>query len=179
MAKITRLVIHCTATREGQDASADTIRRWHTTPKAQGGRGWSDIGYHYVVRLDGSVEKGRPDDVPGAHAAGFNTGSIGIVYVGGLDASGRPKDTRTVPQKASLAQLVRKLHREHGAPQVLGHRDLSPDRNGDGRIDPSEWMKACPCFDVASELPSWLRGEAAPAAVPVNRCGTCGQPLPA
>lgn len=142
---IKRIVIHCTATREGQDVTAATIRGWHRK------QGWRDIGYHYVVRLDGAVEKGRPDNVVGSHVAGWNTGSIAIVYVGGLDANGKPKDTRTPAQKKALKQLIEMLRKAHPV-SVMGHRDLSPDKDGDGKVEKHEWLKDCPCFDA----PAWF-----------------------
>lgn len=147
---ISRIFLHCTATREGQDIDAATIKRWHVTPVAQGGRGWADIGYHFVIRLDGTVEAGRDETIPGAHVAGFNAGSIGVVYVGGLDAQGKSKDTRTGAQKAAMARLCKELVSAYPGARVLGHRDASPDRNGDGKVTANEWLKDCPCFDVAS-----------------------------
>ncbi len=139
---IRRIVIHCTATREGQDIDAATIRRWHLR------QGWKDIGYHFVIQLDGDIERGRPEEIPGSHVRGFNTGSIAIVYVGGLDAQGKAKDTRTPAQQAAMAQLVRDLLARYPGAQVLGHRDLSPDKDGDGVVERHEWLKDCPCFDV-------------------------------
>jgi len=139
---IRRIAIHCTATREGQDVDASTIKRWHL------GQGWSDIGYHFVIRLDGTVERGRPEEVPGSHVRGFNAGSIAIVYVGGLDAQGKGKDTRTAQQKAAMLELVRGLLAKYPGADVLGHRDHSPDKDGDGVIEQHEWLKECPCFDV-------------------------------
>lgn len=139
---IKRIFIHCTATREGQDVDAATIKRWHLN------RGWKDIGYHFVIRLDGTIEKGRDEGVPGSHVAGFNTGSIGVVYVGGLDAQGKAKDTRTDAQERAMASLVRKLVEAYPGSDVLGHRDASPDLDGDGVIEKHEWLKECPCFDV-------------------------------
>lgn len=139
---VTRIFIHCTATREGQDVDAATIKRWHLK------QGWRDIGYHFVIRLDGSIEKGRPEDQIGSHVAGFNTGSIGVVYVGGLDSQGKAKDTRTSAQIAAMAGLIRDLTRAYPGADVLGHRDVSPDKNGDGEITQNEWLKSCPCFDV-------------------------------
>lgn len=143
---IKRIVIHCTATREGQDVTAATIRSWHKK------QGWSDIGYHYVIRLGGSVEKGRPDNVVGSHVRGWNTGSIAIVYVGGLDASGKAKDTRTPAQKRALKSLIELLRKKYPVP-VMGHRDLSPDRDGNGVVEKHEWLKDCPCFDA----PAWFK----------------------
>lgn len=139
---IKRVFIHCTATREGQDIDAATIKTWHLK------QGWKDIGYHFVIRLDGTIERGRDEAAPGSHVAGFNTGSIGVVYVGGLDAQGAPKDTRTPEQREAMQRLVRELVAAYPGADVLGHRDASPDKDGDGVIEPHEFLKACPCFDV-------------------------------
>jgi N-acetylmuramoyl-L-alanine amidase len=139
---IRRIVIHCTATREGQDIDAATIRKWHLR------QGWNDIGYHFVIGIDGEVERGRPEETPGSHVKGFNTGSIGVVYVGGLDRQALPKDTRTAAQKAAMQQLVRSLLVAYPGADVMGHRDLSPDTDGDGVVERHEWQKECPCFDV-------------------------------
>ena len=87
----------------------------------------------------------------GAHAKGFNAHSIGICYEGGLDCNGRPKDTRTVWHKHSRRVLVRVLLKEYPGSRVCGHRELSPDLNGNGEIEPEEWIKACPCFEVKEE----------------------------
>lgn len=145
----TAIAIHCTATREGQNIDATTVDGWHLK------QGWAGIGYHYLIHLDGSIEAGRPEGAVGSHIAGHNSNSVGIVYVGGLDAQGKPKDTRTAEQKAALAQLVRQLKANYRPTKIGGHRDFSPDKNGDGVITPNEWLKACPCFDVAD----WLRSE--------------------
>lgn len=157
MRKITRLNIHCTATRAGRTYTVADIDRDH---KARGfGKGASrPCGYHYIIYADGSVHQGRRDDEVGANAAGYNTESIGIVYVGGLDANGKPADTRTPAQIAAMARLVRDLAVKYGVPRarILGHRDLSPDTNGNGRIDPWEWTKQCPCFNVQAELADWF-----------------------
>lgn len=142
---ITDIVIHCTATRAWQDYSADDIRRMH---KAQG---WADIGYHYVVRLDGTIEPGRDVDKIGAHVSGHNANSIGVVYVGGLDNQGKAKDTRTENQKNALLNLLLDLRQLYPNARISGHRDFSPDLNGNGTIEPNEWIKECPCFDAKSE----------------------------
>lgn len=142
---ITDIVVHCTATRAWQDFGADDIRRMH---KAQG---WSDIGYHYVVRLDGTVENGRDVDVIGAHVSGYNAHSIGVVYVGGLDNQGKAKDTRTENQKHALRQLLLNLRELYPNANISGHRDFSPDKNGNGIVEPNEWVKQCPCFDAKEE----------------------------
>lgn len=142
------IIIHCSATRNGHDFRASDIDRWHRE------QGFAEIGYHYVIDLDGTIEVGRPLTMAGAHCKGWNKRSIGICYIGGLDANGMPADTRTHAQKVSLHNLVEQLmERFPSITQVLGHRDTSPDRNGDGKITPDEWVKACPCFDVKSEFP--------------------------
>lgn len=148
MKAIDSIVIHCTATKEGVDVRAADIDLWHRQ------RGWQMIGYNYVIDLDGKVEKGRPLTMNGAHCKGWNDHSIGVVYVGGLDKNGKPKDTRTKAQKMAMHRLVSELMEEHpGITQIIGHRDTSPDLNGNGEVEPAEWIKACPCFDVRSEFP--------------------------
>ena len=151
---IDAIVIHCTASKAGQDLRAADIDKQHQE------RGFAMIGYNFVVDLDGTVEDGRPLSRDGAHCntAGlsgksYNKHSIGIVYVGGLDKDGNPADTRTPEQKLSLANLVYKLIDEYPIVEVIGHRDASPDKNGDGVISRNEWIKQCPCFDVKSEFP--------------------------
>lgn len=152
---IDAIVIHCSATRAGQDVRAADIDKWHKE------RDFAMIGYNYVIDLDGTVEVGRPLSRDGAHCntAGtsgrsYNRHSIGICYVGGLDKDGKPADTRTPEQKLSMLNLVCKLMDEYpGIVEIIGHRDASPDRNGDGKITPNEWIKQCPCFDVRSEFP--------------------------
>lgn len=148
MKTIDSIIIHCTATKEGQNFRAADIDRWHRQ------RGWKMIGYNYVIGLDGKIEEGRPLTMNGAHCKGWNDHSIGIVYVGGLDRDGNAKDTRTLAQKTSMHLLVEHLMEKYPTIiQVLGHRDTSPDLNKDGKLDPHEWIKACPCFDVRSEFP--------------------------
>ncbi len=141
------IVIHCAATPEGRDVSLAQITAMHKA------RGFATVGYHYVILLDGTVAKGRPDSVVGAHVQGHNARSIGICYIGGLAKDGKtPKDSRTEAQKASLGFLVNDLRRRYPKARVCGHRDLSPDLNKDGVIQPREYMKACPSFDVATWL---------------------------
>lgn len=151
---IDSIVVHCSATRAGQDVRASDIDKWHKE------RGFKMIGYHFVIDLDGTVETGRPLTMDGAHCntsgtsgKQYNKHSIGICYVGGLDENGDPADTRTDAQKIALANLVSKLEMEYNIVDVLGHRDASPDLNGDGQITKNEWIKMCPCFDVRSEFP--------------------------
>ena len=139
-------LIISSATRAEQDITAADIESWHRA------RGFWTIGYHYVIRLDGTIEPGRDVTLDGAHCMGWNKRAIGICYVGGLDKDGRPADTRTDAQRTALIRLVKALRLVFpGVKQVLGHRDTSPDLNGDGVISPNEYMKACPCFDVQKE----------------------------
>ena len=105
--------------------------RWHKD------RGWRCIGYHYVVRIDGSIEYGRPVQDIGAHVKGRNKHSIGVCYIGGLDADMEPKDTRTQDQKESLLYLLKTLKRLHPEATIHGHREFA--------------NKACPCFDAHKE----------------------------
>lgn len=143
---ITDIVVHCTGSAYGTDLSAADIRRMHVKDK-----GWADIGYHYVVRLDGTIEPGRDVDIIGAHVSGHNAHSIGVVYVGGLDKNGKAMDTRTENQKNALLNLLLMLRKLYPQARISGHRDFSPDRNGDGIISPCEWIKSCPCFDAKWE----------------------------
>lgn len=158
MNKIDSIIIHCSATFAGQDLTAKDIDLMHRA------RGFNQIGYNYVIRIDGTVEKGRSLTVDGAHCktkgfseSSYNKHSIGICYIGGLDANGKPTDTRTIAQKTALRELVAKLCKEYEIIEVLGHRDTSPDLDGSGEVEPKEYIKACPCFDVRSEFPSFLR----------------------
>ena len=138
MRKINKIVIHCSATPEGKPFTADDIRRWHTAPVNRGGNGWKDIGYHYVVELDGTVKRGRQESRIGAHCAGHNRDSIGVCYVGGVAADGRtPKDTRTPEQRRALYNLVGDLKARYPDSIVVGHNDLNK-------------AKACPCFKVVN-----------------------------
>jgi len=151
--RIDYIAIHCTATPEGTDTTVEDIRKNH---RAQG---WSDIGYHYVIYRDGTVNMGRDVDIAGAHVSGYNANSIGISYVGGLENKpGVPyaklpaKDTRTEEQKASMLALLMDLRKLYPKAIIQGHRDFSPDRNGDGVISADEWIKACPSFEAKREF---------------------------
>ena len=131
MRKITEIIVHCTATREGKDYTVNEVRQWHRA------RGFSDIGYHYLIRLNGSLEEGRNLSIAGAHCVGHNTNSIGVCYVGGLDSEGNPKDTRTREQKIALKTLLTSLRIAFPDAEIHGHCDFA--------------AKACPCFDATEE----------------------------
>lgn len=133
MRKITEIIVHCSATPEGRDYTVADIDRWHKQ------KGWKGIGYHYVIYRDGSVHAGRDVEVMGAHCAGHNATSIGICYIGGMSADNKtPKDTRTPAQKAALRNLVELLKTKYPNATVHGHREFA--------------RKACPCFDVKTDL---------------------------
>lgn len=157
--RIARLVIHCTATPDGREVTAADIRRMHCAAPPQG-RGWKQVGYTDMVHLDGKVERlvANNEDayVDGWEvtngAKGYNGTSRHIVYVGGLARDGKtPADTRTDAQKAALKAYVEDFKKRFPWADVCGHRDLSPDLNGDGIITKNEWTKSCPCFDVRKE----------------------------
>ena len=135
MRKINKIIVHCTATAEGKDYSVDTIRKWHLK------RGWRDVGYHFLIQRDGTVDEGRPIEQSGAHTKGNNFDSIGLAYVGGVEAKKKDgkwiaKDTRTDEQKEAMLDLICQLHDTYGG-VVYGHRDFS--------------RKSCPCFDAKKE----------------------------
>ena len=143
MRTITLIILHCSGVPTWKQSSAADIDRWHRE------RGWKyGIGYHYVVRRDGTIETGRPLEQVGAHCIGHNEHSIGVCYEGGLDAQGQPADTRTKAQRKSMRTLLEKLHQQFPNAIIMGHRDLSPDLDGDGHVSPDEWLKQCPCFDA-------------------------------
>ena len=133
MRTITLIIIHCSAVKPDQLSSAAQIDTWHRE------RGFKlGIGYHYVIRRDGTRELGRPEWMIGAHCRGHNEHSIGVCYEGGLDRDGKPADTRTEAQKQALRELLLELKQRYPRVLIVGHHDLNP-------------MKACPCFDAAHE----------------------------
>ncbi len=148
------LVVHVSATRPSQDFGAVDIDRMHRA------KGWQGIGYHFVIRRNGKVETGRALNQVGAHVEGWNSTSVGICLIGGIDDAGRPQNNATAAQMAALEQLLRELKGRYLHATICGHRDLSPDRDRDGVIEPHEHIKACPCFDA---IP-WARLKGLPAA---------------
>lgn len=144
MRALKEIIVHCTATVEGKDYTVADVRGWHKA------RGWNDIGYHFLIDLAGKVHVGRPLEQVGSHVAGRNTGTIGIAYVGGVDAKMNPKDTRTAAQKVALETLIRDLLAKHrGINMISGHRDYA--------------AKACPCFDARAEYAPLLTRDGKPA----------------
>lgn len=136
------LVVHCSATPPNSDIGVDEIDQWHRK------RGWDGCGYNAVIRRDGHVELARPFDNAGIHVRGYNMRSVGVCLVGGVDPSGQPEQNFTEEQYESLRSLLDMLGFVYPGAEVVGHRDLSPDLNGDSLITSDEWLKACPSFDV-------------------------------
>ena len=129
MRKIDKIIVHCTATPEGRDVTSKQVAEWHRA------RGFRTIGYHYLVRLDGRIERGRPEEEMGAHCKGQNLHSIGVCYVGGLDRDTlSPRDTRTPAQRIALRRLISWLQGKYPGATVHGHREFA--------------AKACPCFEI-------------------------------
>ena len=142
---INLIVIHCTASRCDRRLTPDDLEAEHRR------RNFKGCGYHFFISRDGIIFPMRPLDRVGAHVRGFNAHSIGIAYEGGLTPDGIAADTRTAEQRESLRFLIRQLLVVYPKSTVCGHRDLSPDLNGNGIIEPREWIKQCPCFDAALE----------------------------
>lgn len=129
---INEIIIHCTATPEGKDYTVETIRQWHRQ------RGFSDVGYHYIIHPNGQIDDGRDVNVAGAHCSGHNSHSIGIAYIGGMTADNKSaKDTRTDEQRTAIKRLLRALRSIYPKAKIHGHRDFA--------------AKACPSFDATSE----------------------------
>ena len=132
MRTITLIIVHCSANRAGSALRMADIDSYHRS------LGWIGCGYHYVIPTDGTIEPGRPEEMVGAHCKNHNRHSIGVCYIGGLSADGKPMDTRTEAQRIALRGLLERLRRRYPDALIVGHRDLDP-------------QKVCPCFDVANE----------------------------
>lgn len=145
---INLIVVHCTASRCDRPLSPESLDSIHRQ------RGFNGCGYHFYITRNGNIFPMRPLNHIGAHVRGFNAHSIGIAYEGGLLPDGAPADTRTLEQREALRFLICQLLVVYPKSTVCGHRDLSPDLNGNGIIEPQEWMKQCPCFDATREYAS-------------------------
>ena len=124
MREIDKIIIHCAYTPANMDIGAEEIKRWHTDEPPKG-NGWSDIGYHYILRRNGAVENGRPLEVSGAHTRGHNKNSIGVCMVGGKGKGGGSECNFTHQQWAALYDLVERLTRKYPNAEVYGHNDFS------------------------------------------------------
>ncbi len=139
MKDVRYIVCHCTSTPVSQQVTVEDIDSWHRA------RGWSMIGYHWVIYQDGTIHAGRPESFAGAHVRGYNSHAIGVCYVGGINELGRYDDTRTPAQKASLWHLLKILRLAYPQARIIGHRDFP------------NVAKLCPCFDAQKEY-SQLNG---------------------
>lgn len=146
---IRRIFVHCTAT--SQKARVESIRRYWREHNH-----WTFPGYHYIVLPSGTIERLCEDRTVANGVRGYNATSIHVAYLGGItdpDSNGKPHaiDNRTDAQRAALRSLLQRLRRLYPTAQILGHRDISPDKNHNGRVDPWERIKECPCFDAREE----------------------------
>lgn len=143
MRDIKYIAVHCTASSQ------------HTTIKELQQefrrKDWKNPGYHYVVAADGAITQLLDNEKVSNGVKGFNSVSVNVAYIGGIDTTGKPIDNRTDEQKASLRSLLKLLHKTYPTAVIQGHRDFSPDLNHDGRITSNEYIKACPCFDAKTE----------------------------
>ena len=143
MRTIKYIAVHCTASH--QSMTIDSLRQEFLR------KGWINPGYHYVVAPDGKITQLLDEDKVSNGVKGFNSVSINVAYIGGIDVNGKPIDNRTEEQKSSLQSLLKMLHKKYPEAVIQGHRDFSPDLNHDGRITSNEWMKSCPCFEAKTE----------------------------
>lgn len=143
MRTIKYIAVHCTASHQSQ--TIESLRQEFLR------KGWVNPGYHYVVAPDGRITQLLDEDKVSNGVKGFNSVSINVAYIGGIDRMGKPADNRTDAQKASLRTLLSMLHKKYPIAIIQGHRDFSPDLNHDGRITSNEYIKACPCFDAKTE----------------------------
>lgn len=150
--EVDKIVIHCSASKVTVNYTFEQCNIDHRA------RGFATCGYHRFISKDGTIHKGREFDVMGAHVKGHNLRSIGICYEGGLDKHGNPADTRTDAQKEALEKCIIEavLYGKGKVKRICGHRDLSPDLNGNGVVEPDEYVKWCPCFDASEEYTSLL-----------------------
>ena len=143
MRTIKRIFVHCTAGSQKQtiaDLKAEFKRK-----------GWKNPGYHVVITPDGKCHQLLDYEKVSNGVQGYNSTSINVAYMGGIDAQGNAVDNRTPEQKASLVKLLKELKGRYPKAEILGHRDISPDTNGNGIVDPWERIKECPCFDAKVE----------------------------
>lgn len=146
--EINNIIWHCSASPEGRPDTAEAIREWHIS------KGWSDIGYHFIIELDGEVKVGRPVDVVGAHVRGHNDDSIGICYIGGMTKDGKsPKDTRTNAQRIALYAITREMLELFPGATVSGHNQYD--------------NKACPSFNAEADWAAYISND--------KKCPTCGK----
>lgn len=143
MRSIKRIFVHCTAGSQRQkiaDLQAEFKRK-----------GWKHPGYHYVIQADGTITQLLGEQFVSNGVKGYNSTAVNVAYMGGIDAQGKAVDNRTPEQKASLVKLLKELKGRYPKAEILGHRDISPDTNGNGIVDSWERIKECPCFNAKDE----------------------------
>lgn len=143
MRTIERIFIHCTA--GNQNATVEDLMREFKA------KGWRYSGYHYLVMANGAIKQLLPDSEISNGVKGYNSTAINVAYTGGIDGNGKAVDNRTEEQKKSLVSLLKSLRERYPKANIMGHRDISPDTNGNGIVDPWERIKECPCFDAKVE----------------------------
>lgn len=148
MRNIKRIFVHCTAGHQYNYTDAALVNEFKK-------KGWKYPGYHYVIRPDGTIFKMLSENLISNGVSGYNSTAINVAYVGGIERGTlRPMDNRTPQQKRALLLLLQDLRVKYPKAWIMGHRDVSPDKNGNGRIDPWEYIKACPCFNAEEEYAS-------------------------
>lgn len=143
MRSIKRIFVHCTAGSQRlkiADLQAEFKRK-----------GWKHPGYHYVIQADGTITQLLGEQFVSNGVKGYNSTAVNVAYMGGIDAQGKAVDNRTPEQKASLVKLLKELKGRYPKAEIMGHRDISPDTNGNGIVDPWERIKECPCFNAKDE----------------------------
>lgn len=143
MRLIKRIFVHCSASSQkwGVKELWDEFKR----------KGWNNPGYHYVITADGRIHQMLPVEMVSNGVKGYNATAINVAYVGGINKKGKAVDNRTEEQKKSLITLLTQLKKKYPNAEILGHRDISADRNHNGVVDPWERIKECPCFDAKVE----------------------------
>lgn len=144
MRRIERIFVHCTASHQGRTTKESLMREFRE-------KGWRNPGYHYVVKEDGNVISMLSEGLVANGVKGYNTTAIHVAWIGGIDDRGKAVDNRTEEQRIALLDLLVKLKQRYPVAMVMGHRDISPDLNHNGIVDPWERIKECPCFDAMVE----------------------------
>lgn len=143
MRKIERIFVHCTAGSQKQSVK-DLLAEFKK-------KGWTYPGYHYFIEADGNIVSLLPESDISNGVQGYNSTSINVAYAGGIDSKGKAVDNRTEAQKSSIIKLLTELKDRYPGAKIMGHRDISPDKNKNGIVDPWERIKECPCFDAITE----------------------------
>lgn len=149
MRKISRIFVHCTASWQSTTTQASLRQEFKA-------KGWKLPGYHYVIFADGYIWQMLGEQYVANGVKGYNKNSVHVAWVGGIMRSADNKriletDNRTYAQKLALTRLLTELKKRYREAIIMGHRDISPDLNHNGVVDPWERIKACPCFDAMVE----------------------------